>query len=123
MSFYPTPHVVGLHVYSDGADDGYGNATPVFTPAKDQAGTEYPVVGWIDLFLPSAAEKTGNMDRTISFLQLFAPASFPATAYDLIDLNGDPTDQWEVVGEPNDYSNGPWWNPGVKMWQLRQVTG
>ncbi|MCV7009485.1 hypothetical protein [Mycobacterium gordonae] len=120
---YPTPHTVGLHTYSGGGDDGYGNPVPVFTPAKASPGVLYKVVGWVDLFLPSAMERNENMKRVISYLQLFAPDTFPATAYDLIDLNGDPTNQWEVLGEANDYTHGPWWTPGCKVWNLRQVTG
>lgn len=120
---FPLAYTVGLHTYSGGADDGYGNPVPVFTPAKGQPGVLHKVVGWVDLFLPSAFEKSGNMNRVISYLQLFAPDSFPATAYDLIDLDGDPANQWQVLGEPNDYTHGPWWSPGCKVWNLIQVTG
>lgn len=117
---FPLPFTVGLHSYSDGPDDGYGNHTRVFTPPLDEPGVEYRVAGWADLFLPSATEKSGNMNRVISFLQLFAPKDFPATAYDRIDLDGE---QWEVLGEPNRYSNGPFWDPGMSVWNLQKVTG
>lgn len=120
---FPLAFTVGLHTYSAGTGDSHGNPVPVFTPDKDEAGVLYKVVGWVDLFLPSAMERNENMTRVISYLQLFAPDTFPATAYDLIDLNGDPTNQWEVLGEANDYTHGPWWTPGCKVWNLRQVTG
>jgi hypothetical protein len=41
---FPALFTVGLHTYSAGADDGYGNPTPVFTPAKESdPGTAYKV--------------------------------------------------------------------------------
>jgi hypothetical protein len=43
---FPTPFTVGLHNYSQGTDDGYGNPLPVFTPPRDEPGTEYAVCGW-----------------------------------------------------------------------------
>jgi hypothetical protein len=62
---FPTPFTVGLHNYSQGADDGYGNTLPVFTPAKDQPGVEYPVCGW---WLPTSVEESGNKRRVITTL-------------------------------------------------------
>lgn len=115
---FPTPFTVGVHTYSAGSDDGYGNPVPVYTPARDQPGTEYAVCGWVTSAPP--VEERGGQDRVIIDLQLFAPATFPATAYDLVDVEDT---QFEVIGEAEDYNNGPWWMPGVAVWNLRNVTG
>ncbi len=118
---FPLTFTVGLHRYSPGPDDGYGNPSRVYTPPLDQPGTQYKVIGWNDL--PRGGEESGNKDRVISSVQLFTPDTFPATAYDVIDLDGDPTNQWSIVGESNAYNNGPWWNPHTLVFQLSQVTG
>ncbi len=118
---FPAPFTVGLHSFYQGTDDGYGNPTaPNYDPPLDQPGTEYKVLGWADLFLPSAAEVTGNRERVIEFKQLFAPASFPAGPYDRIDIEDG---QYEVVGQPTDHMHGPWWNPNIKMYEIQRVTG
>jgi hypothetical protein len=117
---FPTPFTVGLHNYSQGADDGYGNTLPVFTPAKDQPGVEYPVCGW---WLPTSVEESGNKRRVITTLVLAAPKSFPANPYDLVDVPADGGTQYEVIGEAEDYNQGPWWQPGVVVWNLQDVSG
>lgn len=109
---------VGLHSYSPGADDGYGNPLPTYDPPKDQPGTSYNVLGWVTSAPP--VESRGGEDRVIIDLQLFAPTSFPANAYDIVDAGGT---QYEVIGSGEDYTSGPWWNPGMVVWNLRNVTG
>lgn len=117
---FPTRFTVGLHRYSRGPDDGYGNPSRVYTPPLDQPGTEYKVCGWADLFLPGSAEQYGNKDRVTENKQLFAPTSFPASPYDYVDCEGE---QYEVIGLAADHTHGPWWNPGLKMVQLQKNSG
>jgi hypothetical protein len=107
---------VGLHSYSAGMDDGYGNLTFAYMPPLNQPGTAYDVFGWANAG-PGIEADRGR--RVITSLQLFAPDSFPATAYDVIDI-GD--EQYSVIGEGENYGNNPWWQPGLKVWNLREVS-
>lgn len=118
---FPLNFTVGLHKFYKGADDGYGNpAGPLYDPPLDQPGIPYKVAGWADLFLPSAAEVTTAGERVIEFKQMFAPSDFPGTAYDRVDMEGD---IYEIVGMETDHQHGPWWNPGLTMYEVQKVTG
>lgn len=118
---FPLAFTVGLHKFSQGEDDGYGNpVAPIYTPPLDEPGTQYKVVGWADLFRPSQAEITGNRERVVDYKQLFAPLSFPGGPYDRIDIADG---QYEVVGMPADHAHGPWWSPGLQMYEIQRVTG
>jgi hypothetical protein len=119
---FPALFTVGLHTYSAGADDGYGNPTPVFTPAKEDPGTAYKVF-WFAVkasTTPYLMESTGNEDQVFSDAQLCAPRDFPATPYALIDI-GDT--QYQVLGAADDFNSGPWWVPGMVIWNLRSYAG
>jgi hypothetical protein len=65
-------------------------------------------------------ESTGNEDQVFSDAQVCAPRDFPATPYALIDI-GDT--QYQVLGAADDFNSGPWWVPGMVIWNLRSYAG
>lgn len=118
----PLLYTVGLHSYTPGADDGYGNPLREFAPPKDEPGTQYRV-HWFAIrpvSEPVQMEQTAGEDQVFSDAQLCTPAAFPATPYDLVDFDGS---QYEVVGASQDFNHGPWWSPGMLLWDLRSYTG
>ena len=57
--------------------------------------------------------------RTIDQLSLFTPERFAA---DSVVTLPDST-QWRVVGSPEDYRHGPWWDPGLFVVRATRVEG
>ncbi|WNG95286.1 hypothetical protein [Mycobacterium sp. ITM-2016-00318] len=113
---FPQLLEVGLHTYSAGPVNGYGSETAVYTPPKDSPGTAAKVYGWS---VASSFEPRPD-DLVVTDVDLFAPADFPAGAYDVIDL---PDGQYEVIGQSQDYNHGPFrFTPGVLV-HLRRVAG
>jgi len=115
---FPLRFTVGLHTYSEGTADGYNESAAVYTPVKTVAGTSYRVYGWST---PTSTEpKLAGHDRVIVDVELLVPPGFPAGPHDLIDL---PDGQYEVLGQPEDYNNGPFgFTPGLVV-NLRRTTG
>lgn len=112
---FPAAFTVGVHVYSDGSPDDYNIAAPTYTPAEDAAGTSIDVYGWS---IPSTSEpKVAGHDRVIVDVELLAPPGFPAGPHDLIDIiDGPNAGRYEVVGEPEDLTRGPFlFAPGVVL--------
>lgn len=116
---FPTPHVIGLHVWVAGVEDDHGNAVDTYTPALDAPGAEHPVIGWA---VPTSSEPAlAGHDRVVVDVQLLVPPDFPARAHDVIDL---PTGgRYEVVGEVGGTEGNPFgWVPGGVV-NLRRVDG
>jgi hypothetical protein len=113
---FPQLFEVGVHIYSAGPTNGYGSETAVYTPPKDSPGTAAKVYGWS---VASSTEPRPE-DLVVTDVDLFAPADFPAAAYDVIDL---PEGQYEVIGTPQDYTHGPFGSAlGIRV-KLRRVGG
>lgn len=117
---FPLNFTVGLHVFSQGEDDGYGNKTaPIFTPDLDQPGIPYKVFGWSDTQSKvDTSEIVENRRRVTEEKQLLAPEAFPGKPYDRIDLDDG---QYEVVGFSLENNHGPWWNPRMRAYALQRV--
>lgn len=124
MSF-PTPYTVGWHVRTNTGTDRFRDP-PTYSPAKDVPGTPVAVIQW------SAAKSDGSgrdgrqqlgHERLITEVELFVPPGFAPKPGDLIDLPAGPAGQFEVAGEPSDYTHG-WhgWAPGAVI-TLRRVVG
>lgn len=116
---FPTPYTVGVHRFSSVSSDDYGRDVPVYSPARDVPGDPVRVHGWGS---PRSLEpKLAGHDRVVVELELFAPVGTVIGPYDLVDL---PEGQFEVVGRPEDHSNGPF-APGVGglVVNLRRVEG
>jgi hypothetical protein len=119
---FPTLFTVGHHAYSGGVEDDYNIDTPTYTPAEDATGTSRRVYGWS---VPATTEpKLAGHDRVAVDIELLCPSDFPAGPHDLIDLTTGPNQgQYEVIGEPEDLTHGPFpFTPGVVL-NLRKVTG
>ena len=111
----PLLREVGLHAYSTGGD-GYSGAA-VYTPPRDSPGIAEKVYGWS---VPSSREPhgEGRDNVVVTDVELLAPPGFPVGPYDVIDL---PDGQYEVIGQPEDYNQGPFaYTPGVRV-NLRKV--
>ncbi|MFC5789671.1 hypothetical protein ACFPPE_07360 [Agromyces tardus] len=118
---FPTPHTIGLHVWSAGDDDGHGNAVDIYTPPLDAAGTDQPVIGW---GVPSSTEPAvAGHDRVAVDVELLTPPDFPARPRDVIDLPYGPAGQFKVIGEVGGTEGNPFpWVPGGTL-NLRRVDG
>lgn len=117
---FPTPHMVGTHKYSSLGRDDYNRERPVYTPPEGEEGTQQPVHGWAN---PRSDEpKIAGHDRVTVDVELFAPKTFDVGPHDLVDLPN--FGQFEVVGHPEDYTNGPF-DPGYGglVVNLRRVEG
>lgn len=92
--------------------DRFGNARPVLAPASP-----LKVAGWA---INAVDEKTGEQVlRTVDRLDLYTPQLIdPHSRVKLPDGT-----MWEVVGNSEDYSHGPWWNPGLYVVRCTRVEG
>lgn len=102
---YPTPYVVQRHAYRDGSSyDAHGNPVRGWDEPTDVA-----VYGWA---APTSTEpKLAGQDRVAIVLELFAPPGTAAQPADRFTVDGE---LYDVVGEVEDYTHGPFgWRPGV----------
>lgn len=115
---FPLLFDVGVHRYTAGSSQGYGETSDDYTPPKDSAGTAVKVYGWST---PKSDEpKLAGHDRIIVDLELLIPPDMTLGPYDLVDVDGV---QYEVIGEPEDYNHGfHAWQPG-RVANLRKVSG
>ncbi|CAB1012006.1 hypothetical protein FRC0497_02161 [Corynebacterium diphtheriae] len=92
--------------------DRFGNARPVLAPASP-----LKVAGWA---INAVDEKTGEQVlRTVDRLDLYTPQLIaPHSRVKLADGT-----MWEVVGNSEDYSHGPWWNLGLYVVHCTRVEG
>ncbi|WP_040815055.1 hypothetical protein [Nocardia concava] len=118
---FPTPHTIGLHVWTGTGEDDHGNAIDVYTPPLDQTGAAHAVIGWS---VPSATTPAvAGHDRTVVDVELLAPPGFPAKPRDVIDLPYGPAGQFAVVGEVQGTEGNPFeWAPGGVL-NLQKVEG
>ncbi len=113
MTFIPALFTCDLLVYSEDGVDAHNN--PVAEWAEP---VSFPVVGWSS---PSSSEpKLAGHDRVTVDVELLAPDGFPAGPHDRVVLDGN---TFEVVGYPEDYTHGPFWDPGMVVVNLRRVEG
>jgi hypothetical protein len=115
---FPTPHEVGVHIFSSGLADAHNNPQSVFTPALDADGTSVAVYGW----QPAASsELSGHYEERVTHdVDLLVPPGFPASERDVIDL---PSGQYRVIGVPRDFTRGPFgFMPGSVL-ALKKVDG
>lgn len=121
MSAFPLRYTVGVHTRTESGMDAHRNPVPTYKPPLDRPGTPVKVYGW---YTPSATEpQIPGHERTIADVALMVPPGFPATSTSVIDLPGGPKGQFEVIGDPEDYSYGPFgWKPGSVL-NLRRITG
>jgi hypothetical protein len=116
----PLRHEVGLHSYSAGGIDGYGCTIPVYTPPRESPGIVEKVYGWVVSSSTEPHVDAGRSDLVVTDVELFASPDFQVSAYDLIDL---PDGQYEVMGQPEDYTRGPFGSALGVLVKLRRVEG
>lgn len=110
---FPTPHTVSVSSRDSTLFDDHGVPVESWTTP-----VEHNVCA---VYVTSSAEPfTAGHERVIVDARIIAPTDFPAGPHDRIHWN----DQvFEVIGWAEDYTSGPWWNPGVKLWNLRRLEG
>ena len=115
------PFTVYVHTYSAGSNDGYGVAAATYTPAKNTTGTAISAF-WAAPY--SSEPRPIGHDRVVADVELFVPKGTAISAHDLVDLAANGSQQYEVIGDPQDYNHGPF---GANDWpllvNLRRVTG
>ena len=111
MSVIPTPWQIGLRVWSQSGSDAHGNAVdtwaapvvvPIHSVAPRVVGTDEP--------------NRGNRSVVIEGLTVYAPAGTVVDARDRIVWPWPAVAEsveYEVVGEIEDYTKGPWGNPAA----------
>lgn len=115
---------VGVHEYSAGASDGYGGTTDTYTPPlKDDDGNNLPgtPATVFAIYTGTTDEpKVVGHDRVTVEGQMIGPPGL-VSAHGVVDH--DTLGRFEVVGDPEDYNNNPWYQPGLVIYNLRRVTG
>lgn len=114
MPFIPANYTVGLQTLTESGKDAHGNPVRVWSDP-----VEYPACWWAN---PTSDEPdVAGHDRVVIDLELCTPEDFPATPHDriVIPVRG----VFEVLGYPEDFNHGPWWDPGVVVWNLQRVEG
>lgn len=117
---FPTLFSVGLHRCTESIElDDYNQLTAIFTPPKDDPGTQVSVIGWSE---PSSTEPAvAGHDRVIVDLELLIPPDMQIGPYDLVDIPD--LGQFQVIGQPEDLNHGPFlFTPGFRV-NLRKVSG
>lgn len=92
--------------------DRFGDAQQVFGEYQTLS-----VIGWS---VDSVDESTGDsLQRTVTKLTLYSPKPIPAGARLRLPDGG----VWLVQGESEDYTNGPFWDPGAFVVHARKTEG
>jgi hypothetical protein len=103
---FPTPFTVGWHTFSEAGADRNGNPVKSWTPALGVAGTTVAVMGWA----PTHTDEP-QQDHTLDLWDLLVPPEVASNPGDVVDLPG--AGQFEVVGELQDFTKGPFgFTPG-----------
>ncbi|MBT2266451.1 hypothetical protein [Rhodococcus erythropolis] len=114
MSFIVAAQTVWTQAFVEGATDTRGN--PVDAWADEVPQLTY---GWD---VPKSIEpKRAGAQRVIVDLELLVPDTFRVGPYDKVRIPGRPV--FDVLGEAEDYNNGPFdWAPGFVV-NLGRVDG
>lgn len=111
----PAPHMLAVRRRSSGALDAHGNPALAYGPPLPW---RVHAVGPVDATEPWLA----NRDLSRVALIVYAPASADApTRYDRVVVDGV---EYDVDGDPEDFTRGPWRNPvaGIAV-SLKWVDG
>lgn len=111
--FIQARRVAHVRRWSTGGTDAHGNPIEGWSDPEPVR-----IYGWE---VPRTAEplRAGH-DRVVVDLSMFVPPGFEVSAHDRVDIKGR---TYEVVGEFEDASNGPFgFDPGGTV-QLRRVEG
>lgn len=111
---FPCRILIGHEVYSEEATlDAHNNPVEGWA-----APVEVLVFGWEP---PKSTEPAvAGHDRVVVDILLYAPQSMNAGPHDRVILAGK---RYEVIGEPGDPNNNPWFAPGLVTINLRRVEG
>lgn len=111
---FPCRIPIGHEVYSESATvDAHGNEVEDWADA-----VEVKVFGWEP---PKSTEPAvAGHDRVIVDILLYAPRSMNVGPHDRVILAGK---RYEVIGDPGDPNNNPWFVPGLVTINLKRVEG
>lgn len=109
---FPLPWTAGHEVYSEGSDDAHGN------PAQSWAApVSVPAIWWS----PSSTEPVvAGHDRVQVDVVMAVDSALAVGPHDRFVLDSQ---EYDVIGEPEDYSHGPYATPGRKPFNLQRVDG
>lgn len=112
MSLVPSPYIVGVRRFADGALDEFGNATDAWAE---------PVNWWVRSISPATSDEPGADHRDLSVVIYTIHADKTPDAPGVRDLVVIDGKDYPVDGEPDDWTRGPWVNPaaGVVVWVKR----
>jgi hypothetical protein len=112
MAAIPTPWTVAVLHYLTGVEDEYGNDVEGWSSPDTQR-----VYGWG----PAGSFEQGGWQRQVTAdKSVFAPPAFRCGPHDRVVVDGQ---TYDVEGEVEDYTHGPFgYGPGVVV-NLRRVTG
>lgn len=111
---FPTPWTIEVLPYVAGPADSHGNVSEGWADP-----ITYAVYGWAPLEASSEPAESGR-DAVVTTLQVLAPADVQVTPRDRVIVDGI---TYEVIGQPADYTHGPFdWRPGTRI-ALSRVEG
>lgn len=111
---FPTPWTIEVLPYVSGPADSHGNTTEGWADP-----ITYEVYGWAPPADSTEPEESGRY-AVVTTLEVFAPPGVQVAPRDRVRVDGI---TYEVVGEPSDYTHGPFgWQPGIRI-ELTRVQG
>lgn len=100
-----TPHTIGHRAYQAGAKDAHGN--PVDTWAAPVTVNVYAI------YPRYAQEPEPDRPLVVVGLAVLAPPTVQIGPRDRVVIDGE---EWDVEGDPGDWTRGPWdYAPGVEI--------
>lgn len=99
---FPTPHVLGVRRLTSGSTGAHGNATKTLAD---------PIDWHVHALVPGSMQEPNQPNRDLSIVawSVLAPKSEQVpTADDVVVLDDE---DYEVVGDPQDFTRGPWSAP------------
>jgi hypothetical protein len=123
---FPLLGEVGRHAFVGVVHDGNGDMIRTFNPPKDQPGVPMQVYGWgAPRALHGAGERRRDdvEERVVVDVELLIPPDVVLSDRDVVDVPYDPEGQFQVIGQPESFNEGPFgWHPG-RVALLRKVEG
>ncbi|MFF1531488.1 head-tail adaptor protein [Cellulomonas sp. NPDC058312] len=109
----PLPFTAGLRAFIGSAEDDLGNPTEGWGTA-----VETSAVWWTPSSVATSEQKMAGHDRVVVDLVMVVDSATAVGPRDRVVIDGR---DFEVIGYPEDFDHGPWWQPGRKPVNLRRI--
>ncbi|MFC9769511.1 hypothetical protein [Rhodococcus jostii] len=106
----PLPYTAGVRTYTPAAPDAHNNPAETYAAPVEVAAIWWPG--------GSSEPAVPGHDRVIVDLVLVVASTTSIGPYDRVMVGGK---EFEVIGYPEDFDHGPWWQPGCTPVNLRAV--